>query len=132
MDVVVNVLAGNDRSNGVGVSGVADNALVLELSSLAGETCLNLSSIAMVKLAVLDGNEVVGVLLREDLTVGDGLDRGVVVVLVNLFVDGCQDLLVLSLVNSLVENGGGNTLVDSGVMVTGLGPAFIISKCRRA
>jgi len=128
VDVVVDVLASNDRCDGVSVCGLADDTLILELSSLTCETCLDLSSVTVVKLAALYSDEVVCVLLREDLTVGDGLDGGVVVVLVNLFVDGSQDLLVLGLVDGLVEDGRCNTLVDGGVMVTGLGPDEIVSR----
>jgi len=128
VDVVVNVLASDDRCDRVSVCGLANDTLILELSSLACETCLDLSSVTMVKLAALYSDEVVCVLLREDLTVGDGLNRGVVVVLVNLFVDSSEDLLVLSLVDGLVEDGRCNTLVDGGVMVTGLGPDEIVSR----
>jgi hypothetical protein len=128
VNVVVNVLASNDGSDGVSVGGVSDHTLVLKLSGLTCETGLDLSLVAVVKLTVLNGDEVVCVLLREDLTVGNGLDGGVVVVLVNLFVNGSQDLLVLGLVDCLVENSGSDTLVDSGVMVTSLGPVARISK----
>jgi len=50
----------------------------------------------------------------------------VVVVLVDLLVDGSGDLLMLSLVDGLVENCGCNTLVDSGVVVTGLSPERLL------
>ena len=49
-----------------------------------------------------------------------------VVVLVNLFVNGSEDLLVLGLVDGLVEDGGCDTLVDGGVMVTGLSPERLL------
>jgi len=74
VNVVVDVLASDDGCDGVSVCGLANNTLILELSSLTCETCLDLSSIAMVELAGLYGDEVVCVLLREDLTVGDGLN----------------------------------------------------------
>jgi len=48
------------------------------------------------------------------------------VVLVNLFVNGSEDLLVLGLVDGLVEDGGCDTLVDGGVMVTGLSPERLL------
>lgn len=76
---------------------------------------------------MLNSDDVVSVLLREDLTVCHGLDGGVVVVLVNLLVDGSGDLLMLGLVDGLVKDCGCNTLVDSGVVVTGLGPIEIRS-----
>ena len=122
------MLASNDRCDGVSVCGLANDTLILELSSLAGETCFDLSSVTVVKLAALYSDEVVCVLLRKDLTVGDGLDRGVVVVLVNLFVDGSEDLLVLGLVDGLVEDGRCDTLMDGGVMVTSLGPGEVVRR----
>lgn len=122
MDVVVDVLASNDGSDGVGVCGLADDTLILELGSLASETVLNLPLITVLVGAVLNSDQVVGVLLGEDLAVGHGLDRGVVVVLVDFFVDGSDDLLVLSAVDGLVQDSRGDGLVDGGVMVSGLGP----------
>jgi len=127
MNVVVNVLASNHRCDSVCVGSLSDNTLVLELSSLTSETCLDLSSVAVFESAVLNSNKVVSVLLRENLTVGDRLNRGVVVVLVNLLVDGSGDLLVLGGSDSLVENSGCDALVDGGVVVTSLGPGKLLA-----
>lgn len=41
-------------------------------------------------------------------------------VLVDLLVDHSLDVFVLVLVNSLVDDGGSNSFVDGGVMVTSL------------
>jgi len=121
VDVVVDVLAGNDGVHGVRVGGVTNKALVLELLGLTGKTGLNLLGVAMVDVAVLYSDQVVGVRLRKDLAVGDGLHGSVVVVLVNLLVDDSGDVFVLSAVHSLVQDGRSNTLMNSGVMVSGLG-----------
>lgn len=122
VNVMVDVLASNHRCDSVCVNSFGDDTLILELSSLAGEAGLDLSSVSVLESAVLNSDEVVGVLLGKDLTVGDGLYGGVVVVLVNLLVDGGSDLLVLSRSDGLVENSGCDALVDSGVVVTSLGP----------
>ena len=45
------------------------------------------------------------------------------VVLVNLLVDGSLDLLVLLELMALVGDSGSDLLVDSGVVVSRLGPA---------
>lgn len=127
MNVVVNVLASNHGCNSVCVGRLSDDTLILELSSLTSETCLDLSSVAVLESAVLNGDEVVGVLLRKDLTVGNGLDGGVVVVLVNLLVDGSGDLLVLGRSDGLVKNSGCNALVDGGIVVTSLGPVRLLA-----
>jgi len=79
----------------------------------------------MLELAVLDRDDVVVVGLREDLAVDNGLDGGVVVVLVHLFVDGSLHVLVLRAVDGLVRDGRGDLLVDGGVIVAGLGPGDV-------
>jgi len=119
--VVVDVLASNNGSNGVSVLRLANETLVLKLGSLYGKTRLDILGVAVLEVAVLDGNQVVLVLLREDLTVKDRLDRSVVVVLVDLLVDGSDDLLVSLWGYGLVDDSRGNLLVDGGVVVTRLG-----------
>jgi hypothetical protein len=71
--------------------------------------------------AVLDGNDVDVVLLREYLLVDHQLLNGVVVVLVNILVDSGDILLVLLLLKSLVLHSKGNLFVNSGVVLTRLG-----------
>ena len=128
VNVVVDVLASNHRCDSVCVYGFRDDALILELGSLTCETGLDLSSVAVLESAVLNSYEVVGVLLGKDLTVGDRLDRGVVVILVDLLVNGSGDLLVLGRPDGLVKNSGCDALVNGGVVVTSLGP---VSHCQQ-
>jgi len=127
VNVVVDVLASNHRCNSVCVSGFGDDTLILELSSLASETSLDLSSVTVLESAVLDSDEVVSVLLGKNLTIGDGLDGSVVVILVNLLVNGGGDLLVLGRSDGLVENSRCDALMNSGVVVTSLGPIKSVS-----
>jgi hypothetical protein len=49
----------------------------------------------------------------------------VVVVLVDLLLDGRKDFLMPALLDSLVGYCRGNFLVDGGVMVTGLGKEVV-------
>lgn len=127
MDVVVDVLAGNDGSGGAGLGDLTLNALVRELSSLTLKASGYLLRVAVLEMPVLDTGELVLVLLWEDLTIEHGLHRGVVVVLVNLLVDGGLDLLMAVLVEGLVGDGGSDLLVDGGVVVAGLGPVRELS-----
>jgi len=76
--------------------------------------------VAVVKLAVLYGTKLGGVCLGENLTVFDGLNSAVVVVLVNLLINGSVDFLVLVRLDSLVHYSRRNSLVNCCVMVTGL------------
>ena len=122
VDVVVDVLTADGGGNRLGVDSLDLGALVSELSGLSGEALLDLGVVAVLERAVLDGGKVVVVLLGENLTVLDGLDRGVVVVLVNLLINGSLDLLVLLELMALVGDSGSDLLVDSGVVVSRLGP----------
>jgi len=121
VDVVVDVLAGNDGSDAAGVLALDALAGVAELSLLGLETGLDVIGAVVLDLAVLDGDDVVVVLLLKLLLVLHGLHRGVVVVLVNLLVNRGLHILVLSAVDGLVRDGRGDLLVDGGVVVTGLG-----------
>lgn len=117
MDVVVNVLAGNSGGNGVSVLGVTNDTLVTELSGLLSKTTLVSAGITVLEAAMLNANDVVLVLLWKNLAVLDRLHRGVVVVLVNLLVDGGLDVLVSGGGHVLVNDAGGDLLVNGGVML---------------
>jgi hypothetical protein len=95
MHMVVDVLACDSGLSSLGVLNVADGAGVFELGLLGGETVLNVVVIPMLDVAVLDAGHVVCVLLGKDLLVLDGLNGGVVVVLVDFTVNGCLEVLVL-------------------------------------
>ena len=98
-----------------GCSGIA-NAPARDLALIA-------SGVTMVVLTVLDRDRgVLMLLFREDLAVLHWLHRSVIMVLVDLAVNGSGGLLMAGLGNGLVGNCGGDLLVDSGVMVTSLGP----------
>ena len=76
----------------------------------------------MLDLALLNGGHAVGVLFWENFAILDWLDRGVVMVLVHLTINGSLSLLMTLLDHLLLHNGGSDLLVDCGVMVTGLVP----------
>jgi hypothetical protein len=115
------MLALNDGSTGLRVLGLVHNTLVPELGLLGLQSTLCLLVIAVVELAVDNAADVVLVLLREDLTVIDGLHLAVIVVLVHLLVHGGDDLLMSGGLDSLVRYRRSNLLVHSGVVVAGLG-----------
>lgn len=137
VDVVVNVLADDSAADTLGVLCGIDVTGVLELSLLSCETLLDVVVVAVLDLAVLDTGHLVRVLLWEDLTVAHWLDRGVVVILVHLTVNGSVDILVAGWGDSLVLdcwvhsleelaeilNGRlyNTYLVNSGVMLSILG-----------
>lgn len=120
VDVVVDVFTGDDGLHGSSVLAFHADGLVAEFGGLGGEVVLVLLVVIVLDLAVLDGDDLVVVGLGELLGVVDGLDRGVIVVLVDFLVDGGGDVLVLGLVDGFVGHGGSDGLVDGGVVVTGL------------
>ena len=73
----------------------------------------------MVELSVLDVGRPLDVLLGKHLGALHRLDEMMVVVLVDLLVDGLVDLLVLDGSDRLVDDGWGGLLVDRRVVVAG-------------
>ena len=61
-------------------------------------------------------------LFWENLSVLDGLDSRMVMILMDFLVDGRLCFLDTSLLHRFVHNGRGDLLVDGRVMMTGLGP----------
>ena len=116
---VVDVLAADSGSNTLAVSGLLNAPLVGKACLVINKRPLGRIGVAVVELAVLNSSKLGSVLLGENLTIQHRLDCAVVVILVNLLVDGCVDLLVYVGLDNLVLNSGGYSLVDSGVMVTG-------------
>lgn len=86
MHMVVDVLAGDDRQNSVGVLALHMDQLILELGSFLRQASLDLVLVVMLEAAVLNGDKVEVVLLIKDVFVVDGLDGSVVVILVDLLV----------------------------------------------
>lgn len=90
VNVVMNVFTSNSSTMGGSVFSLSYISGVLELSLLGSETFLNVSIISMLDVAVFNSSKLVRVLLRENLTIMDRLNRGVEVILVDLSVDsGC-------------------------------------------
>jgi hypothetical protein len=121
MDVVVDVLTSNGGSLALAVGVSINNALILELSLLFYKVALGGIVVAVVKFAVLNSAKLSSVLFREDLTILDGLNGTVVVVLVYLLVDRGLNLLMRVRLNDLVLDSRSNSLVDGCVVVSRLG-----------
>lgn len=93
--VVVDVLARDGWARDGRVLYLGDMLGVLELGRLSCQALLHLIWVAVLEAAVLDGGHSIDMLLWEQLAILNGLDRGVVVVLVHLAVDGCLQLISL-------------------------------------
>lgn len=119
---MVDMLASNDWCNGVALLRGTLNAAILKLQTLLLKTGLDGIWIAVHMLAMLDGDHVVGVLLRQNLAVLDRLHRSVVVVLVHLTIDGSRSLFMTVLADLLIHDCRSDLLMDSGVMMTRLRP----------
>ena len=127
MYVVVDVLSSNHWCHRVCLLSTTLYPCILELSTLLFETCFNGLFITVTVLPMLDGNNVVHVLFGKDFAVFDWLDRGMIMVLVYLTVDGGLSFLMANLCDFLVHNGRRHFLVDSSVMVTSLVPNEVIA-----
>lgn len=117
---VVDMLAANGGRYALALCGALNAPLVPELSLLLHKVALGGIMVTVVKFAVLNGTELGGVCLGKNFAVLDGLDCAVVVILVNLFVYSSVDLLMLVRLDGLVDHSRGNSLMDSGVVVTRL------------
>jgi hypothetical protein len=117
---VVDVLTTNGGCYTLALSGALYSSLIPELSLLLNKVSLGRVVVAVVKLAMLHCTELRRVCFWKHFTVLNGLNSAVVVVLVNLLVNGSVNLLVLVRLDSLMHNRWGYSLVDCGVMVTGL------------
>lgn len=96
----------------------ADRASVLELSLFGFEALANMVVVAVFDILVLNSSHVMSVLFRESLLVRDGLDRGMVMVLVDLSINYFLGVDTLSGLDSLILDGGIDVFVDSGIVFT--------------
>lgn len=87
----MNMLSFDSSGLSGGVSSLVGCARVLESCSFALDFLSRLRRVVMLELSFLNCRHLVGVLFREDLSVLDRLDGGVVVVLVDLTVYGFGD-----------------------------------------
>ena len=122
MNMVMHVLASNYGGNRVSLFCTRFSAGVLELQTLFLKTSLNSVGVTVLNFTLLNSAHSVRVLFRENLPIFDRLDGCVVMVLVHLAVNCGLSLLVTLLDDLLIHNGGGDFLVDCGVMVTSLVP----------
>jgi len=121
MHMVVDMLACSHGESGLRVVCLSCGGGVLEFGGFACETLFRLRLVVVVEFAVLDGNHVVGVLLGEDLLVLEGLHGCVVVLLVDLAVDGLSDVLMAGRLNGLRGDGWVDDFLDVGVVSVAAG-----------
>lgn len=114
------MLALDNGSAALGVLGVGHVLLVSHLGLLGLDGSLGRLLVAVVKLAMLEVGDAVLVLLGENLCVLDGLHGLVVVILVDLLVDGRVYLLVTGRLDRLMLDGRRDVFFDSGVVLTRL------------
>jgi hypothetical protein len=104
VNVVVDMLACNGRVGSRAMLGLSNCASILELSGLGCETLLDMRVVTVLDMTVFSLVVAVRVFFGENLTMLNGLNGGVVVVLVNLTIYGVCDVFVVSTGNILVLN----------------------------
>jgi len=103
------------------VAGAVSLRSVLELSRLPLKLAANVRLVAVLESLVLDRDDVVLVLLRQDLFGLHRLDGCVVVVLVNILVDGSGDVLVGVRLDVLLGDSLARVFVNSSLMLSVVG-----------
>ena len=111
VNVMMNVLAFNARSRASGVVSVVSLGGISELSGRFLEFAVGIFSVAVAELAFFHTGHLVSVLLGHHLLVVYRLDGGVVMLLMNLTVNGFLGLLMSGGLDSLLLNRGSNALV---------------------
>lgn len=94
VNVMVNVLAGDDRSDRMALVGTALNALALELKAFLLKTSLDSFGVSVMQLFGLHRSHHVFMSLWEHLTILHRLDGCVEMILMNFTVDGCLSFLM--------------------------------------
>lgn len=120
--VVMDVLASNDWCDRVSLLGRPLCTGTLELCTLLLEASFDGFWITMLMLTVLHRDDVMLMLLGKNFAVLDRLHRSMVMVLMDLTINGCRGLFVADFANFFFHNGWGDLLVHCGVMVAGLVP----------
>ena len=114
VDVMVDMLALDSWCSCCGVSGLVGMGGVLELSSFSFESLTRLVFVAVMEFLVDYWLHLVMMLLGEDFLVLDWLDRGVIVILVDLAVDSFLDFLMSGGLDVLVYDTWGDALGNIG------------------
>lgn len=118
MDVVMNTFASHRRLHRMGIlNGSTFGSCALELGSLLVQLCLDSFVVAVIMSGVLHLLHLMVMLLRQNLLVLDGLNSGVVVMLMSLTVDGFRHGFVSVSIARLRNDCGGNLLVNVGLLL---------------
>lgn len=117
MDMMMDMLASNGRLGSSGMLSLNPFDGILVLRLLSSKRLLHLIGTVMFEVSVLNADEVVVMLLRQNFSVIDGLDGSVVVILMNLLVDCGSHTILLVASDGLVLDGGSYSLVDGRVVV---------------
>ena len=115
---MVDTLASDGRSSLLGVSCLVSSGMVLEATKLRSYSLLGVLVVLVSELLMLGGDHVVDMLLRQSFLVVDWLDRGVVMVLVDLSVDSLSNVLMACWVNSFLCHCWVDDLVDGGLVAS--------------
>lgn len=118
VDMVMSMLSADGGKGRMGLCRLPFNGAVVEMGTLLLQAVCNGSVLAVVMLMMLSGCMTMFVVFRQDLPILHRLDRGVVVILVDLMINSLLDLLVVLLGHSLMGDGWSHGFVDCGVMMS--------------
>jgi len=121
MDMVMNSLSCHDRSSLSRSCGVVSCGCVLESGGFAVQGSPRVLLISMVKFLMLHRSHVMMVLLRKCLLVGNWLNCGMMMLLMNLLVKSSGYALVLMRLHDLLGNRRSDIFIDGGLVLSVVG-----------
>lgn len=122
MNVVMNMLPGDHWGDGMGFLGGCVSTGVLKLQTLLFKPRLYSLGITMYMFTSFYPHDIVTMLFRENFTILDRLNCGMIVILMDLAVNSCGGFFVALFNDSLVYDSWSNCFMYSRVVMTGLVP----------
>jgi len=121
VDMVVNMLANHGGRLNCRTLNITYVTGVLELSPLRLKSLIDVVGVTVMVFSMLNAHHLMAMLFGKDLFVGDGLNGGMVMMLMYLTVNRCLSLLFLMTMDLLILDGRVDFLVDSCIVLSVLG-----------
>lgn len=123
VDVVVGMFASHGGQGCMALLRSCFGACALELSPFLIQTLFEGSRgvLSVMMLTLLDRDDAMMVFFRQNLTILDWLDCGVIMILMDFSVDGCGHFFVLLLLDVFMGDGRGDLFMNGCVMLSRVG-----------
>ena len=105
---------------------ISNKSFVFEFSFLCGKLRVDVLVVCMIEVTMFHVNQIMFVLLRGDMMVGDGLDRGMIMMLVYLLVNNRSYIFMLSGFNGFMGHPWSDLLMDGSLVMTRVFPREVL------